>query len=303
MQSRYFSINTDLGSYRSYHQGAEPDNPFAFWLRDGYAYLTPTSENAAKRGKTLSCMRPGDVVFAYESETGLGYIASGVVQEVWDQQLHHGRAELFRDAGEGFYRIGVSWDPTFSCSYAALREAGLRPYLATLVPVNDPRVAQLLRSRLGQTTGLAEREADEQKRVEDILADHSLTVTEKKQLVDARRGQGKFRCNVLQVEPRCRLTFIAHDRMLRASHIKPWRHATNCERLDGNNGLMLAPHVDHLFDDGWITFDDSGTLIVSIHLPHDVLQAWHLSRDASTGVFNEAQIGYLRHHRQHVFRR
>ena len=66
---------------------------------------------------------------------------------------------------------------------------------------------------------------------------------------------------------------------------------------------MLAPHVDHLFDDGWITFDDAGRLIISIHLPHDVLQAWHLTRDASTGVFNEIQIGYLRHHRQHVFRR
>lgn len=302
MQSRYFSINADLGSYRKYHRDAEPDNPFAFWLRDGYAYLTPTSKNAPRRGKTLSGMRPGDVVFAYESETGRGYIAAGVVQEVWDQQLHHGRPELFRDAEEGFYRIGVSWDSTFSCSYAALTQAGLRHYLDTLVPVNDPPVAQLLRSRLDQNAGWEEQEADEQKRVEDILADDALTVTEKTQLGDARRGQGKFRCNVLRVEPRCRLTLIAHQGMLRASHIKPWRHATNRERLDGNNGLMLAPHVDHLFDDGWITFDDSGTLIISIHLPRDVLQAWHLTRDASTGVFNETQIGYLRHHRQHVFR-
>ncbi|KVC12499.1 hypothetical protein WL88_11940 [Burkholderia diffusa] len=303
MQSRYFSINTDLASYREYHRGAEPDNPFAFWLRDGYAYLTPTPKNAEKRAKTLSGMRPGDVVFAYESKTRRGYIATGVVQELWDQQLHNGRPELFRDAEEGFYRIRVSWDSTFSCSYADLKQAGLRQYLDTLVPVNDPRVGQLLRSRLGQNAGWEEREIHEQKRVEDILADDALTVTEKKQLVDARRGQGQFRCNVLQVEPRCRLTLIAHQGMLRASHIKPWRHATNRERLDGNNGLMLAPHVDHLFDDGWITFDDSGRLIISIHLPHDVLQAWHLTRDASTGVFNETQIGYLRHHRQHVFRR
>lgn len=303
MSPRYFSINTDLDSYRGYHRGAEPDNPFAFWLRDGYAYLTPTPDNAERRARVLSAMQPGDIIFAYESRTGKGYIAAGIVQAAWDGKSHDGRAELFRDAQEKFYRIGVNWDPTFSCSYTALQEAGLKQYQDTLVAIRDQRMVQFLQSRLGQLSGWDEREAAEQQQVEAILADDALTAIDKKQLVDARRGQGKFRRDVLQVEPRCRLTGVAHPRMLRASHIKPWRDATHRERLDGNNGLMLAPHVDHLFDDGWITFDDTGTLVVSTHLPHDVLQAWHLARDASTGAFNEAQAGYLRHHRQYVFRR
>lgn len=178
-------------------------------------------------------------------------------------------------------------------------------YVAEALHVSQPT---LLRSRFGQNAGWEERgmgrTGDPRTEAGGGHPRRRCTDShEKKQLVDARRGQGQFRRNVLQVEPRCRLTLIAHQGMLRASHIKPWRHATNRERLDGNNGLMLAPHVDHLFDDGWITFDDSGRLIISIHLPHDVLQAWHLTRDASAGVFNETQIGYLRHHRQHVFRR
>jgi hypothetical protein len=33
-------------------------------------------------------------------------------------------------------------------------------------------------------------------------------------------------------------------RFLVASHIKPWRLSDNSERLDGNNSLLLSPHVD-----------------------------------------------------------
>jgi len=47
-----------------------------------------------------------------------------------------------------------------------------------------------------------------------------------------------------------------------ASHIKPWRHAENDERLNRHNGLMLAPHADFLFDRGFISFSD-GRLLIS----------------------------------------
>ena len=47
---------------------------------------------------------------------------------------------------------------------------------------------------------------------------------------------------------------------LNARHIKPWRDASDAERLDGANGLLLAPHIDHLFDEGCITFSSSQEL-------------------------------------------
>ena len=48
-----------------------------------------------------------------------------------------------------------------------------------------------------------------------------------------------------------------------ASHVQPWRDSNNEERLDGENGLLLTPTVDHLFDKGFISFENTGQLIVS----------------------------------------
>jgi hypothetical protein len=57
-----------------------------------------------------------------------------------------------------------------------------------------------------------------------------------------------------------------------ASHCKPWRDATNEERLDGENGLLLTPSIDHLFDRGFIGFEDNGRLIISPVAHHPSLQ-------------------------------
>jgi transposase len=50
---------------------------------------------------------------------------------------------------------------------------------------------------------------------------------------------------------------------LRASHIRPWRDSDNEARLDGENGLLLTPTIDHLFDRGFISFEDDGRLLIS----------------------------------------
>lgn len=92
--------------------------------------------------------------------------------------------------------------------------------------------------------------------------------TFREQLVRARRGQGVFRANVLLRENYCRVTPVNESRHLKLSHIKPWRHATDIERLDGANGLLLSPHIDHLFESGtsrsraaksWFSFPRSET--------------------------------------------
>lgn len=89
---------------------------------------------------------------------------------------------------------------------------------------------------------------------------------------------------------------------LRASHIKPWRDSTNHERLDGNNGLLLAPHVDHLFDRGLITFHVDGRILISPQLEPDVLAAWGLTKKRSVGRFTAKQGRYLEYHRKEVFK-
>jgi predicted restriction endonuclease len=78
--------------------------------------------------------------------------------------------------------------------------------------------------------------------------------------------------------------------------------STNKERLDGNNGLLLAPHVDHLFDRGFIAFSEKGKLLVSPQLPSGLLKAWSLPANGTFGAFNKAQRKYLAYHRDNVFR-
>src|SRR5688572_1944454 len=123
------------------------------------------------------------------------------------------------------------------------------------------------------------------------------------QLVRARRGQGVFRSNVLLREEFCRVTRVDEPRHLKASHIKPWRDATDTERLDGANGLLLSPHIDHLFDEGYITFSSSQELLVVPEVREKLLDAWGIDGGVRVGDFSRRQNAYLDYHRANVFKR
>lgn len=140
--------------------------------------------------------------------------------------------------------------------------------------------------------------------VEDVLRqDQTLVPTERQQLVLARRGQGIFRERVLALEPSCRVTRISNPHLLVASHIKPWRSCKDShERLNGANGLMLAPHIDWLFDRGFITFTDDGNLLISWLLRQEDRAALHIPSSLLTATaFNSDQTIFLEYHRTSIF--
>ncbi len=134
----------------------------------------------------------------------------------------------------------------------------------------------------------------------EIVARADLPETEKLQLISARRGQGLFKSRVEIVEQGCRITKLSDRAHLRASHIKPWRDSTDREKLDGYNGLLLSPHVDHLFDRGFISFEETGKIIVSPKLPEIVLERWSINPSDSVGDFRQEQRSYLNYHRTRV---
>jgi hypothetical protein len=136
---------------------------------------------------------------------------------------------------------------------------------------------------------------------QEILSEQTATETEKHALVLARRGQGLFRNRVKAFEPHCRVTGVSSDKLLIASHIKPWKTASNAERLDGNNGLFLSPHIDKLFDAGFITFTAKGALQVSARLDTDVLPRWSIDPTHNVGSFSKDQTYFLEHHREYVY--
>lgn len=129
--------------------------------------------------------------------------------------------------------------------------------------------------------------------------------TEAERLVVQRVGQNLFRSALLDFfQGRCCVTGLAVPELLRASHIKPWADCTSDEeRLDVFNGLLLAPNLDALFDGGWLTFDDSGRVVVSATLPFDAASRLGVSAAWRIGTLAAAHRSYLAYHREHVFRR
>jgi putative restriction endonuclease len=130
----------------------------------------------------------------------------------------------------------------------------------------------------------------------------AIGATFRDQLVRARRGQGVFRANVLLREEACRVTRVSEPRHLKASHIKPWRDATDAQRLDGANGLLLSPHIDHLFDEGYITFSSSQELVIVPEVRDKLLDAWGIDAGVRVGEFTREQNAYLDYHRVNVFK-
>lgn len=137
-----------------------------------------------------------------------------------------------------------------------------------------------------------------------IASDTAIPETEREALVMARRGQGKFKKNVQLHESRCRVTGVDRIEHLIASHCKPWRDCgSNQERLDGENGLLLTPSIDHLFDRGFITFENSGRLLVSSVAHKESLRRMGVPVDEvrNVGNFSEGQKKYLEFHRENLF--
>jgi predicted restriction endonuclease len=128
--------------------------------------------------------------------------------------------------------------------------------------------------------------------------------TEVERLVIQRVGQDVFRAGLLDYwEGRCAITGLAVPELLRASHIKPWAHcASDSERLDVFNGLLLAPHLDCAFDCGFITVVDDGTVTVSPKLSDADRRILGLDVPLSLTAMTDDHRGYLPWHRERVFR-
>lgn len=88
--------------------------------------------------------------------------------------------------------------------------------------------------------------------------------TERSGLVTSRVGQGGYRKRIIyRWDGKCAVTGFTDNRILIASHIVPWAESDDHERLDVNNGILLSPNYDALFDKHLISFENSGKIILS----------------------------------------
>lgn len=183
------------------------------------------------------------------------------------------------NGNQGCYLAGIS--ETLAHLLLALLNVEVLPYFATAAHVND--------------AGIDHDALDD---IHQIKTNLPIPETQRLQLGKARIGQGLFRKRVLLVDPSCRVTGVDDPRLLIASHIKPWKDASNTERINGFNGLMLSPRVDALFDEHLISFENEGKILVHKSLPKIVLDRWSLDLTKAVDRFKPEQTSFLDHHRK-----
>jgi hypothetical protein len=127
--------------------------------------------------------------------------------------------------------------------------------------------------------------------------------TETERLVRVRIGQDIFRTALLEYwNATCPLTGIADKSLLRASHIIPWADCTSdAQRLDAHNGLLLSALWDAAFDDGLVSFDDDGRVLVSPLLSDAAAQELGVERGPVLKL-QPGHRGNLAYHRANVWR-
>ncbi len=122
--------------------------------------------------------------------------------------------------------------------------------------------------------------------------------TERKGLITTRVGQGYYRSLVLEKwSNTCSLTKCVIKEILIASHIVPWSESTDEERLDVDNGILLSPNVDALFDRHLVSFEDNGRIMISHTISKAELNRLGLSHNMVIPV-SDGMKKYLKRHRQ-----
>ena len=121
---------------------------------------------------------------------------------------------------------------------------------------------------------------------------------------NARQGQGIYRDKLLAECPFCPITMINDERLLIASHIKPWAVASDDEKIDHKNGFILSPLYDRLFDKGFITFSENRKIIISNWLsPANKKRiGLHEGQFIQMLPLDNARKQYLKFHRTSVFK-
>ena len=123
--------------------------------------------------------------------------------------------------------------------------------------------------------------------------------TERRGLVISRIGQGAYRKRILhRWEYECAVTGFQKQEILIASHIVPWASASDKERLDVHNGILLSPTYDALFDRHLISFEDSGKIILSARIKHQAFLQVGVNGNEVINKFNDYNFQYLERHRE-----
>lgn len=298
-------------------------------VRGGYLWSPYRNANGAynQTYENMKLAKVGDIVFSYAHGTvsAIGHVTAtalpspkptefGNTGSYWANEGWLVEVD-FREVGKPLHpkqaieRIG----PLLPERHSPLQRNGHGNQGCYLAAISD-LLGHVLLAELDMQMVL-EQDAPAEYRVDDNLStdvledihavesDATATPTQRLQLAKARIGQGLFRKRVVLLEGACRVTGVSDTRLLVASHIKPWCESSNADRLNGQNGLLLSPHVDALFDDQWLTFEDDGRMHFNPSISVDVLGRWGIDPNKKVESFRPEQTPFLVQHRERFQRK
>lgn len=282
-------------------------------LGGGYIWSPKTNRNGSFNNsyENMKKARFNDVVFSF---------SHGEIKAIGRVIKEHTTTEKpleFGQVGEGWskkgWHVGVEWEfldrpfkpkenidvirPLLADKYAPIQNNGNGNQGCYLAEVS-PDLADVLFDLSALDHGRSITESTE---VEAIKTDDTLDDVTKLSLVESRTGQGRYKKNLMRVEDKCRFTGITTTEFLIASHIKPWIKSDRKEKLDGYNGLLLSPHVDKLFDGGWISISKDSQILCASSDVEAALRTWHIDPNMDLGAFSAEQQEYLDYHRTVLF--
>ena len=300
-------------------------------IQGGYLWSPKKNANGARNPfyESMREVSPGDLIFSFKDTR---IVAIGIAQSYcWENP----KPLEFGTAGQNWENVGWKVKVEFTELKNIIRPkdhmAVLGPYLPEKYSPLQPNgnglqsvyltelpktLAEILMGLIGQEVAALSLTAQavkplpaddldywEHKLELDIVGDTSVRETERLAIVRARVGQGLFKERVSTIETKCRITGVENPVHLVASHCKPWRDSSNEERLNGENGLLLTPSIDHLFDRGFIGFENNGKLIISpvAHRPSLERMGVETEQIVNVGSFSSGQKQFLDFHRNSVF--
>jgi len=315
------------------HWWVNQNQTYRHEVQGGYLWSPKRNANGARNPfyESMREVAPGDLIFSFVDTR---ILAVGIAQSYcWESP----KPQEFGNAGQNWENIGWKVKVNFTELSNKIRPKDhidlLRPLLPNRYSPLQPNgnglqsvyltevpttLAEVLIGLIGQEVSpiaLAARDVQpvsaddldywERKLEQELVNDSTVRETERVALIRARNGQGLFKDRVSKIESGCRITGVENPVHLVASHCKPWRDSTNEERLNGENGLLLTPSIDHLFDRGFLGFEDSGNLIISpvAHKPSLRRMGVETDRLINVGSFTAGQRQFLEFHRNAVLLR
>lgn len=143
--------------------------------------------------------------------------------------------------------------------------------------------------------------AEQAKKIDDSVDELHLKGEDREAVVRVRTNQSEFRDRLLKRYGKCCLCGVSDARFLVASHIKPWVDSEPEEKLDPDNGFLLCPNHDKLFDQGFISFEDDGTIKISSELT-DIDKIFMNVNEKMKIELKGQNRKFLEYHRKHIFK-